>query len=130
MMGETDDHVTMIDQEKWKTLMMGEIDVHVTMIDQLNKRPLLLPPRNRGTIRTKTANRTGNVQVNDGHREVVAKAETAKSIAKRMEKVAETIVVKITTVPEEMAETEIAIVMVEKGKLSARTKVGIEVNAS
>jgi hypothetical protein len=46
-----------------------------------------------------------------------------------MERAAETTVVKIATVPEE-TETEIGIAMEEKGKLSARTKIGIEVNES
>jgi hypothetical protein len=88
-----------------------------------------LLPRNRGIFQTKTANQTGNVQVTDGHRELVVNPRNANTsiTGKRMERL-ETTSVKIATVLEGM-ETEIGTAVEEKGMPSAR-KVGIEVNES
>jgi hypothetical protein len=88
-----------------------------------------LLPRNRGIFQTKTANQTGNVQVTDGHRELVVNPRNANTsiTGKRMERL-ETTSVKIATVLEE-TETEIGTAVEEKGMPSAR-KVGIEVNES
>jgi hypothetical protein len=92
----------------------------------LERKPLI--PRYRGIFLTRTANLTGNVQVTDGHREVVVNPRSVDtSIGKRIE-MAETTVVKSTTVPEE-TETEVVTAVEEMGMQSPR-KVGIEVNES
>jgi hypothetical protein len=126
MTEEIDDHATMIDQER-NPSTMGETDDHATMIDLSNRNPLL--PRNRRMFQTKPANQTGSVQVTDGHQELVLNPRNANTniTGKRTER-AKTTVVKIATGPEEM-EIEIGTATEEeKGMLSARTKVGIEVN--